>query len=185
MLEGSAIQRIALIGYRVTGKSTVGPLVARRLGWRFVDMDQVLMERFGDSISGYVALHGWEAFRDAESDLLRELSESAHLVVATGGGVVERETNCRVLSASWLVVWLDCQLSVILNRLRLDSKTAAQRPSLSGLDVVEETARILERRRPLYRHTAHLTLDSSRFEPEHMAEAIVARLRNPSGPVDF
>jgi shikimate kinase len=188
-VEESTIRRIALIGYRGTGKSTVGDLLAARLGWDFVDMDRVLTQRFGTSIAHFVAQNGWEAFREAESALLGQISREEGLVVATGGGIVEKERNGKILRDCFHVVWLDCDLPVILQRLALDPKTATQRPSLTGRHVQDETSQILERRRPLYRLVAHVAVDSGSLSAEEIAEVIARNLaktgRAPRRPVEF
>ena len=80
--------RIALIGFRASGKSLVGKLLAEELNLSFVDMDERLVASFGRGIDQWVQAHGWESFRQAESELLEELSREQGLVVATGGGVV-------------------------------------------------------------------------------------------------
>ena len=78
-----AAQNIALVGFRATGKSTLGRILAEKLGYTFVDMDEELVTRFGTDIHNWVQEHGWEAFRDAEAQLFAELAGHLRQIVAT------------------------------------------------------------------------------------------------------
>lgn len=166
-------QRLALIGFRASGKSTLGPLVARSLGWVFVDMDEELTRSFGDSIAVWVERFGWERFRHEEAQLLERLSRQTHIVVATGGGVVESEINRKRLQKDFFTVWLRCRLETLCHRLAMDDKTASQRPSLTGRSVVQETAEVLRRRNPWYAASAHLVLDVEACPLEELARKIL------------
>src|SRR5947209_3837687 len=99
-------QCIFLIGYRGSGKTSVARVLAERLGWDWVDADQAIEKREGRSIRAIFASDGEESFRDLESMLLVELFLQKPLVVATGGGVVLRENNRRILRESERVIWL-------------------------------------------------------------------------------
>src|SRR5437879_5098392 len=101
------MERIALIGYRGSGKSTVGPLVAARLGWRFVDADVVLEVKAGKSIARIFAEDGEIQFRDLEANNLVNLLGEDDIVLATGGGAILRDSNRRLLKETSFVVWLD------------------------------------------------------------------------------
>ena len=96
---------IFLIGYRGSGKTTIGRILAARLGWAFVDADTLLEERAGKSIRQMFATDGEPAFRDLESAILAELSQRTNVVVATGGGVVMRDRNRQLLRTGF-VAWL-------------------------------------------------------------------------------
>jgi len=157
---------IALVGYRATGKTTVGRIMARQLGWTFVDMDELLVKRLGMTINDWVRLYGWNAFRDEETKLLKELSGEKHIVVATGGGAVERAENRNMLKENFIVVWLYCPLEEIVNRLKKDEKSSDYRPSLTGLGLIEEVSHVLSLREPLYREVAHIAVDVSNKSPE-------------------
>lgn len=175
-------RRIALIGYRASGKSTLGPLVAHALGWDFVDMDDLLSASLGLSITAWVERFGWESFREREARMLVELSHREDVVVATGGGVVEREENRRRLRRDFFTVWIRCAPEILCRRLASDEKTTALRPSLTGRDVLSETAEVLKRRTPWYEASAHLVLDGDSADPERLAEAVV---RGFSESADF
>src|SRR3954447_21902345 len=98
--------RLFLIGYRGSGKSTVGRLLAERLGWAFVDADEELEIRAGRSIADIFTTDGEPAFRALESAVLRELASRDRHVIACGGGVVLRDDHRRLLRTGGHCVWL-------------------------------------------------------------------------------
>jgi shikimate kinase len=167
-------KRIALVGFRATGKSCVGQVLAKQLQWTFVDMDEALTAAFGQSIEAWVQAHGWEAFRQAEARLLRQLARQSHLVVATGGGVVIRDQNRGQLKENFFVVWLQASAESIATRLRQDPKTAAQRPALTALPLQQEIVTLLREREPWYREVADLAVATDAQEAETLAAAILA-----------
>lgn len=173
--------RLALVGFRASGKSTVGPLVARSLGWVLVDMDEELTRSFGDSIAAWVERFGWARFRQEESRLLERLSRQTHIVVATGGGVVESAINRQRLQKDFFSVWLCCRLETICHRLALDDKTATQRPSLTGRSIIQETAEVLQQRTHWYAASAHLVLEADAFPLEVLAQKILQAYEASAG----
>jgi shikimate kinase len=169
--------RMTLVGYRGTGKSTVAELLARRLGCGWVDADAVLEERVGCTIAALVRDRGEPAFRDAEAALLAELVARDDLVLATGGGVVLRPENRRLLADRGRpVVWLQAPAEVIRARLAADPMTPDRRPALSGRDPLDEVEAALADREPLYRVCADLVVDSATDEPETIADRLDAWL---------
>lgn len=171
---GKRLAGVALIGARGSGKSTVGRLVADRLGWAFEDADEALERAAGRSIAAIFADDGEPTFRDLEERTVAELTGRQELVLATGGGAILREANRRALRRFGLVVWLDADPETLAGRLRDDP---GGRPSLTGRGVVEEVASVLERRRPLYAEVADATIDAARLDPETAAGAIVGLVR--------
>ncbi len=164
--------RIFLIGYRCSGKTTVGPLVAARLGWEFVDADVLLEARAGKSIARIFADDGEPAFRDLEANLLAELAENSNRVLSTGGGVILRPSNRELLQARGFVAWLDAPAELIWERMQLDPTTLARRPNLTAAGGLQEVKELLAVREPLYRETAHAAFPADR-SPEWLADAIV------------
>ncbi len=161
---------IVLIGYRGTGKSEVGKLVASRLGLAYIGMDAAIVERAGKSIPEIVAEHGWPHFRDMESAEALELAGRDNLVIDTGGGVIERPENIEVLQRHALVFWLKAEVSTIVRRIQGDT----ERPALtSGKSFTEEVAEVLERRTPLYRSAARYEIDTDPLTPEQVADRII------------
>lgn len=151
-------KNIYLTGYRCTGKTTVGRVLAEVTGLGFADADEVLVSRAGRDVAAIVAEEGWDGFRDRESAVLGHLAEHGGLVVATGGGVVLRPQNTALMRETGCVVWLTAEPSVIRGRMGADSVTASRRPSLTGHDVLSEIEAVLSERGPLYAAAAHVTV---------------------------
>lgn len=172
----SNISRIALVGYRATGKTTLGRLIAKYINWSFVDMDEMLTERLGMSIASWVSMKGWESFRRSESELLKELSGRERIVVSTGGGVVEDPENRELLRKSFFVLWLRACPKNICRRLKQDLVSIDQRPSLTGAGILEEVETVLKRREPLYSSVAHLIIKTDEDGPEELAKHVITNL---------
>ena len=161
---------IVLIGYRGTGKSLVGAILARRLGMRYIGMDAAIVERAGMAIPDIVEKYGWPGFRDLESAQARELAGLDNLIIDTGGGVIERLENIEALQKSAMIFWLKAKVDTIVSRIQGDT----QRPALtSGKSFTEEVAEVLERRIPRYGSAAHHEIDTDELTPEQIADRII------------
>ncbi len=176
-MAGNKVRRILLIGFRATGKSTVGRILARKVGWDFVDLDDYVEEKAGKSIREMVEEGGWEAFRKKEREALREFSPRERLVLALGGGAVRHREEMESLRDGALVVWLCARPETILRRLSADPRTQTQRPSLTGRSWEEEVVELLREREPLYRHFADLALCTDALSPEEIARKILEELK--------
>lgn len=152
--------KIILTGYRATGKSSVGRLLAGKLDFDFLDTDPEIENIEGFSISEMVSRHGWEYFRKRECDLLRSLLLREKLVVAPGGGAILHQDVWLQLLETSLVVWLKADLETICKRLAADNASDTQRPSLTGEDVIQEVKMVLEEREPLYAQGSHMVVDT-------------------------
>jgi len=172
------VRNIALIGFRATGKSSVGKILAQMLGCTFVDMDHYLTASAGREIECWVRLDGWESFRRAESELLQALGSKEDLVVATGGGVVLAPENREVLNKSFFTVWLKAGAETIHSRILSDPASAANRPPLSELPMEVEIRKLISEREPLYELCADIQLDSERTTPAQIAEKIMEGFRD-------
>jgi shikimate kinase len=164
-----------LIGYRGAGKTTVARLLAERLGWKWLDADDVLESRFGRSIRAIFADEGETGFRDKETAVLADLCKLQSHVVATGGGVVLRQENCKQMRGAGLVVWLCADAKTLWKRLQTDASTAQRRPDLTcgGLAEIEQ---LLAVRQPPYAACAHLTVDTAGREPLEVAAEILQNI---------
>jgi len=142
---------IVLIGYRGTGKSTVGRLLAARLGRELVSTDAEIVKRAQRTIPEIVAQQGWDYFRDLESDICRELASRDHLVIDTGGGAILRAQNVEALKKDGAVFWLTASVETIAKRIGSDK----QRPSLTETkSFVDEIQDVLGERTPKYQAAA-------------------------------
>jgi shikimate kinase len=166
-----------LTGYRCTGKTTVGRLVAGELDRRLVDADDYLVQKAGRSIKEIFAQEGEVFFRDLESECLAEFAAQDGLVVATGGGVILRPENVERMKASGCVVLLEADARTIHRRMQADRRTSGLRPSLTGLPPLAEIMEMLAYRGPLYRAAAEARFDSVRNTPEQLARLIVDHFR--------
>jgi shikimate kinase len=165
---------VFLVGLRGSGKTTVARLLAGRLGWSWLDADEVLEERAGCSIRAVFAAEGEAGFREREARVLAELAQRSRHVIATGGGVVLREDN-RALLGRGRVVWLTADAETLWSRVRGDGTTAERRPALT-VGGREEAAELLRVREPLYRACADLVVSTAGRSPEEVAEDVHAAL---------
>ena len=173
MLNSYKKTKVILTGYRATGKSSVGRILASMLDWRFFDTDFEIEKRQGFSVSRIVAKKGWEFFREQEKKILMELADREQVVIATGGGAIMHQQIWNRLMKNGLVVWLTADPQIICQRLAADPATEGQRPSLTSSDILTEVESVLREREPLYRAGSHLEIDSSRSVVE-IAEEIMA-----------
>lgn len=149
----------SLVGLPGSGKSTIGRQLARLWGLTFVDTDHVIEQRLGCTIKEYFANHGEGAFRDLESQVLKELLQLPQSsVLATGGGAILRPVNRAVLRERSTVFYLQTSPEDIARRLRADTT----RPLLQGADTLQRLRDLLQVRSPLYLETAHYVIDSVR-----------------------
>jgi shikimate kinase len=168
---------LSLIGYRGTGKTTVARLLAMALGWEWVDADVEIELRAGKSIASIFADDGEPAFRDLESQVIRDLASRDRLVIASGGGVVLREENRSALRRGGRVVWLKASPEIIMARVAADGSTAGRRPQLTTTGGAKEVIELLRWRMPWYRECADLEVDTDEKQPAEVTDEIVAWLR--------
>lgn len=166
------MSHIFLTGFMGAGKTTVGRIVARRLGVPFVDLDAVVEELDGRGVPAIFAESGEEAFRCAETDALSSLTDHPDAVVACGGGVVLRDENRVLLRRLGRVFYLSVTAEEALARLG----DAAGRPLLEG-EAGRLAPTLLEGRRALYAAVADETVDTAGMTPDAVADEIVARAR--------
>lgn len=164
-------RRVVLTGFMGSGKSTVGPLLAERLGWRFADADQAIEQAAGRSIPEIFRTQGEAGFRQQELEAITRLAQQDRLVLALGGGAIETEAVRTLLltDPATLLIHLEVELATTLTRCQ---GTEADRPILA--DAAHLAARY-QRRLPLYRQ-AHHSIAVDQLTPAAVVEAIVARM---------
>ena len=172
-LRSARLNLLFLVGYRGSGKTTVGRALAARLAWAFLDADAVLEDRAGRSIRDIFAADGEATFRDLEAVVLADLAKRTDTVIATGGGVVLREANRQLLAASGFVAWLTADAATLWARIQGDPTTAERRPALAG-GGLDEVERLLAVREPLYRAIADVEVPVGAVSPDRAADAILA-----------
>ncbi|MFP5228420.1 MAG: shikimate kinase [Acidobacteriota bacterium] len=162
--------RIVLTGFMGAGKTTVGARLAARLGWTFLDSDRIVEERAGATVAEIFARHGESAFRDLEAAAVRVACRDQHLVLALGGGALERSDTRDFLASlpDTLIVFLEAPLETMMARCAAHADGPV-RPVLA--DQARLNAR-WNQRLPWYRQ-AHLTVDTRDLEPDAVADRIL------------
>jgi shikimate kinase len=166
-------RNLVLIGGRACGKTSVGKALAQALERPFVDLDEVLVARAGCSIAELVEASGWPEFRRREKELVAHYAGLSGQVLAPGGGVVLDPENVKNLREHGLVIWLMADPVTLGQRLRQDQTSQEFRPSLTGADPVEEMARVLAEREPLYRAAAHMIIDTTSLSIPEIVKRIL------------
>lgn len=170
-------ENIVLVGFMGSGKSSIGRQLAKRLGFQFLDTDQLIVQRTGKEISQIFAERGEPAFRDLETATLISVSHLSRCVVATGGGAVMRESNRAIMREIGFVIGLTASEDVIFDRVSRNNK----RPLLQTRDPRGTLHALLESRREFYAAAAQFTLDTTQMAHAQAVEAIIAAVRNAFG----
>ena len=168
---------VFLLGYRGSGKTTIGKRLADRLWQPFVDTDEMIVKRAGMTIKEIFERQGEDKFRDLETDVVKEVAGLDEHVIALGGGAVLREQNRDALkSKPHKLIYLRCDAKVLRDRIHGDANTAATRPNLTSLGgSIEEIEQLLAIREPIYRQCMTAELEVTNLTPED-AVVYIARL---------
>ena len=155
---------IYLIGYRCTGKTTIGKALAAHLKWPFLDTDQQIVKESQATIAEIVQQKGWDFFRKKERNVVVQFSRKSGYVVATGGGVILDEGNIGIMKTTGFVVWLNARSETIEKWMCKDENTGDSRPSLTSESLKDEIRQTLAQRLPLYKKAACLKVDTDAFD---------------------
>lgn len=169
--ERRNLRNIFLVGFMGAGKTTVGRILAGRLGYRYCDSDKVIETKAGKTIPEIFLGLGEDRFRELESETLESLSGKIKQVIATGGGAVMRGRNWDAMKKGGVTVYLKAPAEVIWNRIK-HSKT---RPLLNVDNPLEAAKDLLEKRIPFY-EKADLTVDTESLSVEEIASEIIKKL---------
>jgi shikimate kinase len=164
---------LVLIGYRGSGKTTVGRGAARRLGYDLVDTDERIVAEAGMAIAEIFERETEAGFRKREAQVVREVMAGDGQVVSMGGGAVLQADNIACMRERGFVVWLKAPGEVLWERIQADSGTAANRPALTSLGGFDEIRSVLAARATKYRQAAHACVDAS-MAVEAVVEAVIA-----------
>ena len=171
---------IVMIGYRGSGKTTVGKLIAQKLGYPFIDTDDETCNRFNNpSIAEIWEQHGEPAWRRTECEVTADVVAQDNQVIGLGGGtLMETPARDSIEAAENTVrIYLSCDTSVLYQRINGDPKSTATRPNLTNLGGgVDEINAMLAKRGPVYEAVADRTYDVSSMAPEAIAEQILSDL---------
>lgn len=166
---------IVLIGMRGSGKSTVGALLAQRLKKDFRELDAEVEQLEGMTIKEMVEKHGWDYFRDRETEIVKNAAAGDNTVISTGGGVVIRAENISALKESGICVYLRTPLNLLLQRI---GGEASKLPRLTNeTSIAEEMSKVMEGRAPRYEAAADEIVDTEFHSAEQVVEEILRRLQ--------
>lgn len=169
------LKNLILVGFMGTGKSTIGRQLSKILGYPLVDTDALIVAAEKRAISEIFATEGEEYFRDLETRLLRDLCrEQTHKqIISTGGGIVLREENRRLLRELGFVIWLVAQPETILER----TSRNRERPLLHTEDPAGTIRQLLKERDAAYNSSAHLTLETTGLTFSEISTGIIESAR--------
>ncbi|MFZ9616112.1 MAG: shikimate kinase [Fluviibacter sp.] len=165
-------ENIFLVGLMGAGKSTVGRILARRLGKRFVDTDHEIEKRNGVTIPVIFEIEGEDGFRRREQEVLADLAQEKDLVLSTGGGIVLKPENREVLRNHGFVVYLNARPELLAERTKHDRT----RPLLNVEDPLTRLRELYAVRDPLYREVAHAIVETGRGAPQQVVQAILGEI---------
>ena len=160
---------IVLIGFMGAGKSSTGKALARKTGLPHFDTDEIVSARFGLSVTEVFVRFGEEEFRVAETEALEQFSETEPAIIVTGGGIVLRPENVKILRGLGRVVSLEADEDTLFRRI----SRRATRPLMQTENPRATLAELLRVRNPLYRAAADVRLDTSRLTHDEVADAIM------------
>ncbi|MCX8601998.1 MULTISPECIES: shikimate kinase AroL [unclassified Gilliamella] len=161
---------IFLVGARAAGKTTMGKMLANKLAYSFIDTDCHLLETTQKTVAEIVEKEGWEGFRARESQVLVDTTKP-NRVIATGGGMVLADHNRDFMKENGIVIFLSAPAATLAARLMKDPNVA-QRPSLTGLSIVDEMEKVLADRLPLYHDAAHHVINVDQDESQILAQIL-------------
>jgi len=169
---------IILIGYRGSGKSTIGRKLAKQLWKTFVDVDEQACMRFDNqTIAQIWSKYGEPAFREVETQVTCDLCEEDNQVIALGGGtLLQPAASTAVEQAKAIRIYLKCTAEELWRRIRQDDQTKVKRPSLTGLGGgVNEIHMVLEQREAVYLKTADTVFDVTHLTPDDAVQNLVVK----------
>lgn len=151
---------VILVGYRGSGKTSIGRKLASRLWWKFVDTDVLITERAARTIKEIFEQQGEPHFRELEALAVQQACALPDHVIALGGGAILKEENrAQIKSSKHKVIYLRCKSAVLLQRIQSDTATAMNRPNLTAMGGITEVENLLTLREPMYREVMTSELD--------------------------
>ncbi len=166
-------KNIFLVGFMGAGKSTVGKILADKIGYNYLDADQYIEEKAGTTITKIFAEHGEPYFRDLESEATEALAKNENQVIATGGGVVQRDRNWCAMKENGITIYLKASVETIWERIKDDTS----RPLLQVDNPVDTARALLNKRTPMY-EKADAIISTDNLSLEQVADEVLNLLNN-------
>lgn len=164
-------KNIFLVGFMGAGKSTGGRILADKIGYEFYDADKFIEEQAGTTITHIFAEHGEPYFRDLESESLETLAAKEKLVIATGGGVVQRDRNWEAMKGNGVTIYLKASVETIWERIKNDTS----RPLLQVENPVDTARELLNKRTPMY-EKADFIINTDNLSLQQVADEVLTLL---------
>ncbi len=163
---------IVLIGMRGAGKTTVAKILAKKLRKPYLEIDTMIAKKAGMTISEIVKNHGWEYFRDLESNVIHDTGNTDNVIISCGGGAVVRAKNVTILKQNSKLFWLQVSVDTLLKRISNDKN----RPSLTGKSPKQDMEETLKERHEFYKNIADVVIDTENLDAQKVAERIIEKL---------
>lgn len=161
-------RNIVLTGFMGTGKTSVGKILAKKLGFKFVDVDDIIEKKEGMKISDIFKKFGENRFREIEAEMIKLIAKKRGQVISTGGGAVLRDENMDALKSTGVVFCLTASEDTIFERV----KNSKNRPLLQFEDLKGKIRELLRKRMDKYMN-AHFLINTEGLTPEEVAEKII------------
>jgi shikimate kinase len=166
---------IALIGFMGTGKSSVGRVLAKRLGRKFIELDTIIEKNAGKSIPEIFQQNGEIGFRELEIQAVKGIAAEKNAIIACGGGVILNKINIDRLKEGGIIIYLTAAPSIIIRRTSRDKLV---RPLLNVEDPIARVKELLKFRKPFYERAADTTINTTRLNVDRVVGEIVKTLKS-------
>jgi len=173
-IKSFSITNISLIGFMGSGKTSTGKILAGRLNFLFIDLDNIVELSLNMPISDIFEKHGEEYFRNTETNSIKKIYVNKNCVFACGGGVIVRHENMEIIKKNSTVIFLHVSPAIAFERLKNENNRPLLMKAPNRLNVITE---LIEKRDFLYRNTCDFTVDTDFKNPEEAADEIFQRLK--------
>lgn len=168
-------KNIVLIGMRGSGKTTVGKLLAKKMNKQYLELDDLIAKKLGMKIPAIVEKKGWSYFREKESEVAQEVALHADKIISTGGGIVIKDVNIKVLKKNSVFIFLNASAKTLVKRIGEDSN----RPFLTkAKSRQEDIENVLKERMKLYKKAADYLIDTDNLNSYEVADQIIRRIKS-------
>ena len=165
---------LILCGMMGSGKTTIGIKIAERMGRRWYDTDDIIVDKYG-KISDIFEYYGEAHFRKLETEIVQDLAVKDDLIISTGGGLVLKNENNTLLKQNGKIVFLRATLDTLAKRLKVDGNRPLLQTSTESIR--DRLARLLNERSHIYEHVADYIVDVDGKQPQEIAEEILQKVK--------